>query len=351
MTRVVGVDPGTQSIDVCGIVDGQLYLDQSWPTAEAVSDPAAFIQLLTAAGLPDLVVGPSGYGLPLKSAREVTEADLRLAFLAPPNESGGIGGLRKLARMLGDSGLPVIYVPGVIHLDTVPDHRKLNRVDLGTADKLCAAALGIHEQCRRRDRDPDESSFILVELGGAFTAGVAVERGQIVDGIGGTSGPIGWRAAGALDGEVAYLAGQIDKSALFQGGITTLLEGAPQRRAIAAEAYIEGAVKTVRQLRCSAKSADEILVSGRHASDPQLLDRMTAELADVGPVRLLAGSAAHAKQGAEGAALLADGLAGGVNQTLVDRLRIQEARGTVLDNLVFIRPEAARRRLGIDDRR
>jgi predicted butyrate kinase (DUF1464 family) len=351
MTRVVGIDPGTQSIDLCGIVDGQLYLDQSWPTAEAVSDPKAFIQLLTASGLPDLVVGPSGYGLPLKSAREVSETDLRLAFLAPPNESGGIGGLRKLARMLGDSGLPVIYVPGVIHLDTVPEHRKLNRVDLGTADKLCAVALGIHEQCRRRDRDPEKSSFILLELGGAFTAGVAVERGQIVDGIGGTSGPIGWHAAGALDGEVAYLAGQINKSALFQGGITTLLEGAPQRHAIAAEAYIEGAVKTVRQLRCSATSADEILISGRHASDPQILDRMTAELADIGPVRQLTGSAIHAKQGAEGAALLADGLIGGVNQALVNRLRIREARGTVLDNLVFIRPEAAWRRLGIDDER
>jgi predicted butyrate kinase (DUF1464 family) len=78
---------------------------------------------------------------------------------------------------------------------------------------------------------------------------------------------------------------------------------------------------------------------------------MTVELADIGPVRQLTGSAIHAKQGAEGAALLADGLIGGVNQALVNRLRIREARGTVLDNLVFIRPEAARRRLGIDDER
>jgi predicted butyrate kinase (DUF1464 family) len=78
--------------------------------------------------------------------------------------------------------LPVVYVPGVIHLDTVPAHRKLNRIDLGTADKLCAAGLGIHDQCERRGRAPDQVSFILIELGGAFTAGVAVERGQVVDG-------------------------------------------------------------------------------------------------------------------------------------------------------------------------
>jgi predicted butyrate kinase (DUF1464 family) len=349
MTRVVGIDPGTLSIDVCGVVDGELYLDRSWPTAQALSDPAAFIALLTRSGTPDLVIGPSGYGLPLRWARETSEEDLLLAFLAPTDEIGGIGGLRALARKLGATQLPVVYIPGVIHLDTVPDHRKLNRVDLGTADKLCAVVLGIHEQCRRRGRVPEQSSFILIELGGAFTGGVAVEKGQVVDGVGGTSGPIGWQAVGALDGEVAFLAGQVTKSALFQGGVTSLVDREPERRAVAVEAYIEGAVKTVRQLRCSAPSADEILLSGRHATDSEIRGRMTAELADVGPVRLLVGSAVHAKQGAEGAALMADGLAGGASRALVDRLRIREARGTVLDHLVFVSPGAARLRLGIRD--
>ena len=49
----------------------------------------------------DLVVGPSGYGLPLTAARDLTDADLRLAFLAAEGESGGIGGLRSLVRALG----------------------------------------------------------------------------------------------------------------------------------------------------------------------------------------------------------------------------------------------------------
>jgi len=348
MTRVVGIDPGTLSIDVCGIVDGQLYLDRSWPTAEALSDPAGLVKLLTTPGPPDLIVGPSGYGLPLRRAAEATETDLRLAFLAPPGETGGIGGLRGLARTLAASGLPVVYVPGVIHLDTVPAHRKLNRVDLGTADKLCAAALGIRDQCEGSGRAPDRVSFIMLELGGAFTAGVAVERGQVVDGIGGTSGPIGWRAAGALDGEVAFLAGEITKSALFQGGVTSFLERAPARRSVAVEAYIEGATKAARQLLCSAPSADEILLSGRNAGDPEIRQGLEAGLADVGPVRLLTGFARVAKQGAQGAALIADGLAGGAQRPLVDRLRIREARGTVLDHLIFVSPAAARRRLGIE---
>lgn len=350
MTRVVGIDPGTLTIDVCGIADGQLYLDRGWPTADALSNPARLIEFLTASGYPDLIVGPSGYGLPVTRAVDATENELRLAFLAPSDETGGIGGLRGLARKLAGSGLPVVYVPGVIHLDTVPVHRKLNRVDLGTADKLCATVLGIRDQCERRGLTPNGASFILIELGGAFTAGVAVERGQVVDGIGGTSGPIGWRAAGALDGEVAYLAEQVTKAALFQGGVTSFLDRDPARRSVAIEAYVEGAVKAVRQLRCSAPSAEEILLSGRHAGDTEIRDRMAADLGDIGPTRQLAGFAAQAKQGAQGAALLADGLAGGANRDLIDRLRIREAGGTVLDNLLFVSPAEARRRLGIDAR-
>jgi predicted butyrate kinase (DUF1464 family) len=347
MTRVVGIDPGTVSIDVCGLKDGRLYLDQSWSTDEALARPRDFIELLTTSGIPDLVAGPSGYGLPLLQPAHVTDDDLRLAFLASQDEPGGIGGLRRLARQLGASGLPVIYTPSVIHLDTVPDHRKLNRIDMGTADKLCAVVLGIHEECERRECQPQEVSFILVELGGAFTAGLAVEHGQVVDGVGGTSGPIGWRAAGALDGEVAFLAGHISKAALFQGGVSSFIEREPARRSVALTAYVEGVAKMVGQLRCSAPSAREILLSGRQATEADIAGRLVKALGDVGEVRLLRGFATTAKQGAQGAALLADGLAGGRHAGLVDQLRVREAGGTVLDYLVFISPEAARRRLGI----
>jgi predicted butyrate kinase (DUF1464 family) len=190
-------------------------------------------------------------------------------------------------------------------------------------------------------------SFILVELGGAFTAALAVEQGQVVDGVGGTGGPIGWRSAGALDAEVAFLAGQVSKSALFQGGVSTLVEREPGRAATAHAAYAEGAMKAVRQLRQSAPSAAVVLLSGRHSTQPDLLRRLNRELADLGPVRHLNGFAAVAKQGAQGAALIADGLAGGRHAGLVERLRLRESRGTVLDHLVFVTPDAARHRLGL----
>src|SRR3989475_6445364 len=207
MPRVIGIDPGTVSIDLCGLDEGRLFLDRSWPTAEALADPARFVAALEAAGPLDLVAGPSGYGLPLTRVQDATEEDLRLAFLAAPGETGGIGGLRELVRVLARSALPIVLTPGVVHLPTVPAHRKVNRVDMGTAEKVCAVALAVSEQARRVGRPPASVSLVLLELGGAFTAAVAVAAGRIVDGGGGAAGPPRLLAPGAPDGEGAFLPG------------------------------------------------------------------------------------------------------------------------------------------------
>ena len=114
--------------------------------------------------------------------------DLRLACLAAEGEPGGIGGLRSLMRLLARSSAPVVLTPGVVHLPSVPAHRKVNRVDMGTADKVCAAALAMREQAERRGCRPADVSLVLLELGGAFTAAIAVDGGRIVDGIGGYVG-------------------------------------------------------------------------------------------------------------------------------------------------------------------
>jgi len=160
---------------------------------------------------------------------------------------------------------------------------------------------------------------------------------------------MGWRAAGALDGEVAFLAGEVTKGMIFQGGVTTIVEHDPALGALAREAYVEGAVHAARRLRAAAPSAGEIVLSGRMAADPAVHGPLAAALADLGEVRPLAGFAARARQGAQGAALLADGLAGGGRRELVERLGIREAAGTVLDHLHVISPAAARRRLGLGD--
>lgn len=350
MPRVVGIDPGTVSLDLCGLADGRLFLDASWPTAQAIGDPRGLVESILASGQVDLVVGPSGYGLPITPAADVSDDELRLAFLSRPGDGGGIEGIGRLTRRLAEAGLPMTFIPGVVLLDTVPRHRKLNRVDMGTADKVSAAALAIHAQSERLGRAYGDVSVILVELGGAFTAGLAIHRGRIVDGMGGSSGPLGWRAAGAWDGEAAFLAGNVSKASLFQGGLETILERHPDGRDMAVEAYVEGAVGMVARLLRSAPEADEILLSGRHANDVEILERIRRALADIGQVRLLQGFATVAKQGAQGAALIADGLAGGPHRALVDHMRLRQASGTVLDYLYAVSADAARARLGIGSR-
>ena len=172
--RVIGIDPGTVTIDLCGLDDGRVFLDRSLPTAEALADSVAHSPICSSTAAPlDLVAGPSGYGLPLTAARDLTDADLRLACLAAEGEPGGIGGLRRSMRALGARlRCRSCSRPASSTLPSVPAHRKVNRVDMGTADKVCAVALGdpragrvVEAVCPRYS----DVSFILLELGGAFT--------------------------------------------------------------------------------------------------------------------------------------------------------------------------------------
>ncbi len=359
MTRVIGIDPGTVSIDLCGIEDGRVFLDRSLPTRAALTNPDAFVAILAQSGPLDLIAGPSGYGLPLTPGPRASDHDLGVAFLAAPGETGGIGGVRAVARVLARSRLPVVFTPGVIHLTTVPDHRKVNRVDMGTADKVAVTALAIDRQSRREGIPPGEVSLVLVELGGAFTASVAVAGGKIVDGIGGSAGPIGFQSAGGWDGEVAYLAGTVTKTALFGGGVRTvagwdeardpedLAHPGTAREGIAREAFVEGVVKVVTSLVAVVPSPREIVLSGRLARVSAVRRALEDRLAAIAPVHLLEGFASEAKEGAQGAALLADGLAGGSRRELVEVMQIREARGSVLDHLYVISRDTARQRLGL----
>jgi predicted butyrate kinase (DUF1464 family) len=365
MPRVIGIDPGTLSIDLCGLDDGRVFLDRSLPTAAALADPSALLDVLDDAHHTaplDLIAGPSGYGLPLIRAHDLTADDIRLAQLTAAGETaGGIGGLGSLMRMLSRSPLPIVFTPGVIHLSSVPAHRKVNRIDMGTADKVCAVALAIHEQAQQRECRERDVSLILVELGGAFTAAIAVDEGNIVDGAGGTSGPIGLLGAGALDGEVAFLADSVSKGLLFTGGVAAiagrqetpdLTVSNPQtpRDRLARDAYLESVVKAVSALAAVVPRARDVVLSGRVARISGIHDDLARRLrhvVDDVSVHVLAGVATVAKHAAQGAALIADGLAGGRSAALVDALGLRHASGTVLDHLYVISRAAARARLGL----
>ena len=338
MIRVAGVDPGTVSFDVCVLDDGEVVLERSFRTVDVGADPQLLVNALADHGPFELVLGPAGYGLPLVPVAEVGERELALMLLLredEPHGHVGVGGMRSIVRSLMASGLPIVFGPGAIHLPTIPAYRKWNRIDLGTADKVASAALCIADQALRLDVDFAETSFVMLELGGAFSAALAVDGGRIVDGLGGSAGPIGARACGALDAEAAYLLGAaLSKETVFSGGALVGADLSAGLEALRRDprhregwlALEEGAAKAALALTASAPAPREILVAGRLA--PGMVDALGARLAHVAPVRIAEGLAA-----ARGAAVLADGLAGGRYAGLVERLGVRDASGSALDHL------------------
>ena len=125
------------------------------------------------------MLGPAGYGLPLVPAAEVGERELALMVLKRADEPAaraGIAGMRTIIRALIAAGIPLVFGPGAIHLPTVPAHRKWNRIDLGTADKVASAALGIVDQAERLGIPYEETRFVLLELGGGVQRGAGRRR-------------------------------------------------------------------------------------------------------------------------------------------------------------------------------
>jgi predicted butyrate kinase (DUF1464 family) len=92
-------------------------------------------------------------------------------------------------------------------------------------------------------------------------------------------------------------------------------------------------VKAALAMTVSVPAPREILVAGRLAGAPGLLDALTERLAGVASVSAATGLGPRAKTAAQGAAVLADGLAGGRFAPLVERLRLRDASGTALDYL------------------
>ncbi|MCA1684456.1 MAG: DUF1464 family protein, partial [Planctomycetia bacterium] len=225
MARVVGTDPGTSSLDLLLLADGAV-VDQARLTPEALrADPGSLSAVLARWAPIDLIAGPSGYGLPLVHGVAFTERDLDLMSLVRPDQRGddlGVIGFRSWVRAFVASGHPVVFLPGLIHLPTVPAHRKLNTIDLGTPDKLAVAALALRADAAVSGGDLADSTFAVVELGSAFSAVLVVSGGRLVDASAGTRGPVGVRSGGAWDGEVACWRSPLSKNDLFRGGLDDL---------------------------------------------------------------------------------------------------------------------------------
>ncbi len=328
---VVGIDAGTSSFEIVAM-EGDRPLDRrTFPTSEVRKNPKIVLKVLEEVDA-EIIAGLSGYGLPVKRFSELDDRDVALMTL---NFDETLMGVRRIIDIIrkSDLGGRTWTIPGIIHLPTVPEHRKLNRIDMGTSDKLCSVALAMY-QFSKEGIPFERQNFVLVEAGYGFNAFVAVKGGKIVDGIGGTTGFPSFSSLGALDGELAYLLGDFPKSMLFCGGIRSLLKekGIEVERMedlpdFAVEWMCEFVVKGIRAVGVSLKDY-EVVVSGR------FFDIFLKDFVDFSGIKAVKLEGfGFGKQSAEGAAIIADGLAEGKFVNIVDWLEIKKAKGTVLDYL------------------
>jgi predicted butyrate kinase (DUF1464 family) len=342
--RVIGIDPGTGSFDFFGMEEGKIILDTTVPVPEVAQNPSVFLDTVRRAFPLDMVVGPSGYGLPVTPVRDITDRELNL--MVPDVKSIPLcGGIRMVIRLMQTEGFPIYFTPGVIHLSTVPTYRKANKMDMGTADKVCCVALAIRDQAESYGIGYDETSFILAEVGYAFNAVIGVEGGKIVDGFGGTSGGPGFITLGSMDSELAVRLGKFPGIVLFSGGAKDASgkdDLTPEEMARERDRYsgswnmlLESILKGITAMMVAVDKPREILLSGRLIGIPEITEALTARLSQFGRVRRVGRQARVAKEAAEGAYIIGEGLLGGKYKGIIDSLKLREASGTMFDHILL----------------
>lgn len=342
--RVVGIDPGTGSFDFFGRDGEKTIIDTTVPVPDVAQNPEVLVDTVESVFPLDMIVGPSGYGVPVTPIRDMTERELNL--MVPDDKSIPLyDGIRMVLRLMKEEGFPLYFTPGVIHLPTVPLYRKANKMDMGTADKVCCVALAIRDQAEHYGIGYDETSFILAEIGYAFSAVMAVEGGKIVDGFGGTSGGPGFITLGGMDAELAIRLGNFPGVVLFSGGAKDASGKAdltPEEMAKERDKYsdswnmmLESLLKSIAAMTVAVERPREILLSGRLSGIPELAETLVTRLSRLGKVRRVGRRARVAKEAAEGAYIIGEGLAGGKYQGIVDSLRLRQARGTMFDYVLL----------------
>jgi len=363
--RVLGIDPGTKSMDLCLLENSEIAGEASVETKDMAINPDLLLERINEMQPIDVIVVPSGYGVEVmdleRIPKELLEEWYYTFVLATTKEEieegvakGVVGAniylaMTKFAKRLYEFNARKILIPGVINLPTIPLHRKLNKIDMGTADKLAVTVLGIREVAMDYGLDYGEVNYIHVEMGFGYNAVIGVKGGRIVDGVGGsfTPGP-GFLTAGALDLEVAQAVGRFEKRDVFATGCASIAGVATPEELVETsetnwksrmcmQAMIESVCKAVYQVCYTVGDPAVILLSGRVSRIPKIKRELEKELQNVGDVRSMRGlpGAKIVKETAEGYSIVGDGLSGGRFSDLVKHARIDEAKGSALDYILI----------------
>lgn len=344
MVVAVGIDPGTKSFDLSILENGELIEAKSY-SSDVVAKGGYQEIIKTIKGYrPDIVVGPSGYGTPVVCNEDIVDPRIfaEKVLLLSGYEGSAINdgvhgsevyvGVVKLVDALWKSGLNTCYMPGVIHLTTVPVYRKINKIDMGTVDKLAAAFYVVYRLSEVESYETID--LIVAELGYGYNAVMSVDGGRIVDGHGGTLVSTSLLSIGGLDAEIPSLLGSWSRELNYSGGVLSAcgdtdlggwFRSEDDKCKAAFKAMVESLVKNILALKRG--SDKRIYLTGRLSRKRELLD----EIGAYGITPNLLPLSVMIKEAAIGYSLLGEGLANGRASPLFKHMKIGDACGGTLD--------------------
>ncbi len=366
MAKSLGIDPGTKSFDMVLIDKDRILWEKSVPTHKIARDPDILIKAIREIGDYDIITGPSGYGSPVLCNEDIVDPwtyALEILLLTPikqmekglQKQDPGIMVYKALAesvRKLWIKNEPVCYIPSVILLDTVPLKYKLNKIDLGTADKMAATLLGIHYASKFSGKKYEDLNLLYVESGYGYNALVKVTNGQITEGYGGTIMEQGFLTAGPIDLEVVVMGGRWERTDVFHGGVATACNSIELEEAIkktnspyckaAVERMIDSITERITAIT-KLYNIDYIILSGRNMRinnfRNEIIRRIEKGKTILSNIKLE--DNASTKEAAQGYAIVGEGLKEGYFKTLIEHTRIKHAKGTVMDYIIHPRLKKA----------
>ena len=359
--RVLGVDPGTKTFDIVVIENDVVKAEKSIETAVIARDPSVLVSAVEELEV-DYIAAPSGYGVPVTRGDEVlnprrfaveilllsTEEDIKRGVEAGEAGIWVYDALAKVVEYLVKTySSRVLFLPSVILLPTVPTYRKLNKIDMGTVDKLAATFLATYSYSQRESLDYSSVNIVIAELGFGYSAVIAVNSGRVVDGIGGTYASVGTLTAGSLDLESVVRVERWDRWDVFYGGIfyyvntfnmNTLAEAfekSEEPLASVFRGFVEAVAKDIMRALVASPRAEVVVLTGRH-SKVELVRKLLREfIRDIEVIRAQPLRGAEiSKEGAQGYASIGEGVIGGFFKDLVEHMEIKRACGTTADYLV-----------------
>jgi len=105
---------------------------------------------------------------------------------------------------------------------------------------------------------------------------------------------------------------------------------------------LESIVKGVAAIKVAVDKPREILLSGRLSGIPEIAETLAGKLSQFGVVRKVRRQASVAKEAAEGAYIIGEGLLGGKYKGIVDCLELRGAKDTMFDYIQIKGAEPAK---------